>query len=71
MAEEIRDVVSRMYENFLMRDLTYVFAGSLLLASTKYAYDGNLISSIDYISQNFLRFIIFITISYFIGLIVQ
>jgi len=71
MTGEIRDIVGRMYENFLMRDLTYVVGGSVVLASIKYTCDGNLICSINYISQNFLRFIIFITISYFIGLLVQ
>jgi len=71
MPEEYKDVVSRIYENFLMRDLTYVFGGGLLLASVKYAYDGNLMGAIDYVSQNFLKFIVFVVISYFVGLIVQ
>ena len=71
MPEEVKDIVGRLYENFLMRDLTYVFGGALLLASIKYAYDGNLLDAIDYVSQDFLKFILFLTISYFIGLIVQ
>ena len=71
MPEEIKDVVGITYENFLMRDLTYVFAGSLLLASTKYAYDGNLICAIDYVTQDVFKFTIFLSVSYAIGLIVQ
>ena len=71
MPEEYKDVVSRLYENFLMRDFTYIFGGGILLASVKYAYDGNLIGAIDYVTQDFLKFIIFLITSYFIGLIVQ
>jgi hypothetical protein len=33
MPEEFTDVVGRIYENFLIRDLTYVFGGALLLAA--------------------------------------
>jgi predicted nucleic acid-binding protein len=69
MPEEITDVVSRLYENFLMRDLTYVFGGSLLLGSVKYVYDGNVINGIDYVSENFIKFIIFTGFSYCIGYI--
>lgn len=69
MPEGIMGAVDRIYENFLIRDLTYFFGGCLLLASFYYAYGGNLINAIDYISQNFLKFIIFVSVSYFIGLI--
>jgi len=71
LEEEIKDFAARVYENFLMRDLTYVFAGVLLLASTKYAYDRELIDAINYVSQDIFKFVIFIAVSYFIGLIVQ
>ena len=71
MPGRIKDVVGDVYENFLMRDLTFVFSGSLLLASAKYAYGGKLIDTIDLISENGLTFIIFLAISYFIGLIIQ
>lgn len=71
MSEEIKDIGGRLYENFLMRDLTFAFGGALLLASIKYAHDGRLKEGIDYVTQDFLKFILFLAISYFIGLIVQ
>ena len=60
----------RIYENFIMRDLTYVFSGSLLLISILYVCEGNLINCIEYISQNLIMFIIFVGISYLTGYIV-
>ncbi len=69
MSDGISDTLDRVYENFFMRDLTYVFAGSLLLTSILYVYEINLINAMNYISQNFIRFIIFVSVSYIIGYI--
>ena len=70
MSDNFLDAVDRIYEKFLMRDLTYVFGGSLLLISIQYVREGNLINTIDYISQNLIIFIIFLGISYVAGYVV-
>lgn len=70
MSDKIPDAVDRIYENFFVRDLTYVFSGSLLLISILYVCEVNLINAIDYISQNFIKFILFIGVSYVAGYIV-
>ena len=70
MSDNFLDGMDRIYEKFFMRDLTYVFCGSLLLISIQYVREGNLINTIDYISQNLIIFIIFLGISYVTGYIV-
>ena len=71
MSEQIRDAVGRIYENFLMRDLTYVAGGALLIAGIEYARHGDLTHATDYISQNTLKFVLFLGVSYFVGLVVK
>jgi hypothetical protein len=71
LGEGIRSILNEVYEEFLLRDLTYLFAGGLLLASAKYAYDGNLKEAIDYVSDNPLKFVIFLGVSYLLGLLAQ
>jgi len=70
MSEEIKDTLYNIYECFLLRDLVYVFGGSLVLGSIYYAFKENIIIGINYVTQNFLRFLIFLVVSYFVGLIV-
>lgn len=70
MSDNFLDGMDRIYEKFFMRDLTYIYGGSLLLISIQYVREGNLINTIDYISQNLIVFIIFLGISYVAGYIV-
>jgi len=77
MPKEINGFFNRIYENFFMRDLTYIFGGSILLASIYHAFganmslEKNLLCAIEYVTQNFFTFLILITVTYFIGIIVQ
>lgn len=64
-------IISKMYENFLARDLTYIFAGGLLLTNINYACNRNFKGFFNYITENLFKFIIFLGVSYFIGLITQ
>ena len=67
MTNGIPGTVDRIYENFIMRDLTYVFSGSLVLMSILYISDVDLINCIEYISQNVIIFLLFISVSYVTG----
>jgi len=67
----IGDFLDKMYENFLARDLTYIFAGGLLLTNINYACNINIKFFFDYITANLFKFIIFMGVSYFIGIIIQ
>lgn len=71
MPKEINGLFTRIYENFFMRDLTYIFGGNILLATTYHALGKNLLCAIKYVTQNFFTFLILILVTYFIGLIVQ
>ena len=64
--------VSKMYENFLMRDLAYVLGGTVFLGSVIYAYNVNCLIRVSlYITHDFFKFILFLIISYSVGLILQ
>jgi hypothetical protein len=71
MSENSNNIFDRIYENFFTRDFCYILGGSLLLIIIKYAWDRNIIDLINYITENFLKFIVFILFSYVIGVIVQ
>jgi len=77
MPKEINGFFNRIYENFFMRDLTYVFGGSILLATTYHTLkenlclEQNLSCAIKYVTQNLYTFLILIAVSYFYSLIVQ
>ncbi|MBU4350474.1 MAG: hypothetical protein L6305_09180 [Actinomycetia bacterium] len=64
-------IFSRIYETFFTRDFCFISGGSLLLIIIKYVLDGEVIDLINYITGNFLKFIVFLTFSYIIGVIVQ
>ena len=67
MYQEIRDTLGTAYERFLMRDLTYVFAGLIIVTSVKYAYDGKIFDLFSIITKGWTNFILFFLSSYFIG----
>lgn len=77
MIKEINGFINKIYENFFMRDLTYIFGGSILLASIyhalekEYALEQKLSFAIKYVTQNFFAFLILMAVTYFIGLIAQ
>ena len=71
MSKNLNDIIDRMYENFLMRDLSYIFGGCILLGSLAYSLNGELTSIINYITNNVLIFILFLIVAYFIGIITQ
>ena len=67
MYQEIRDTLGTAYERFLMRDLTYVFAGLIIVTSVKYAYDGKIFDLFSIITKGWTNFILFFLSLYFIG----
>ena len=67
MYQEIRDTLGTAYERFLMRDLTYVFAGLIIVTSVKYAYDGKIFDLFSVITKGWTNFILFFLSSYFLG----
>lgn len=71
MSENSNNIFNRIYENFFTRDFCYILGGSLLLIIIKYAWDRNIIDLINYITENLLKFIVFILFSYVVGVISQ
>lgn len=71
MREDIKDIFSKAYDNFIMRDLNYVFSGGLIYACIYYTFGNSFECGIRYITNNFFIFIIFLIASYFSGIIVH
>ncbi len=71
MSDDIKDTLYNIYECFLLRDLAYIFGGSLVMGSIYFVFNRNIIIAIDYITQNFFKFLIFLFFSYFLGVIVS
>lgn len=72
----ITDAIGVAYERFLMRDLTYVFSGSILLLSIMFAFYGETKTinlAINYILNNcnWCALLILLILSYFIGFITK
>ena len=62
-----RGVLENLYENFIARDLTFIFGGGVVSASFLFLIDScppNLLKSV---TENIVYIIIFIITSYFIG----
>jgi len=62
---------SDLYENFLARDLTFIAGGGLFLTSLAYLLNPDIMSLVDYFTNNVIAFIVFCIISYFAGIILQ
>ena len=43
MSSDIKNIIGTAYEHFIMRDLTYVFAGFLILISINLSFNLNLV----------------------------
>ena len=73
MSEEIKSKVGYIYENFVMRDFTYVVSGSFILSSIVYSFWSyeEFLKTFSLIIDNTIFFIIVLIISYFTGLINQ
>lgn len=69
MNEKVGATVTHIYESFLLRDLAYIFGGSLILGCVFYAAEGNIIPAINYVTQNILKFMLYAFLSYNCGLI--
>lgn len=73
MNQEIKETIGIAYERFLMRDLTYMLSGLISIISVKFNYDGNITEILIFIGKendcNFCIFILFLIISYFVGLL--
>jgi hypothetical protein len=76
MYSELKESIGIAYERFLMRDLTYVFSGFILLNCFTFAYYGSFKPNfyfLPYISEtcNICMFLLFLIISYFVGFIAK
>jgi len=68
--------LGKIYENFFMRDLTYIFGGFLILWSLRYSFkDADvfryLFYNLDIGEMEWFKLIIVFAVSYFVGLIVK
>jgi len=72
-----QDMLGRIYENFFMRDLTYIFSGFLILWSLRYSFEN--VDVFNYLfvylkitdNHEWFKLIIVLFVSYFIGLIIK
>lgn len=71
MWDELKNTSVNLYENFILRDLTYITSGSIIIGSAYFAFTMDIISAVDYITQDFLKFIVFLAISYTLGYIIR
>jgi len=71
MSDDIKDTLYNIYECFLLRDLVFIFGGSLILGSIYYVFNGDIITAVNYVTQNFFKFLLFLIVSYFTGIIVS
>lgn len=67
----IWSALGEAYENFIMRDLTYAFAGLIIFFGIKYTIDGEILSWLKYIASDIIRILFFLLSAYFTGLIVK
>ncbi len=65
-----KGILDSLYANFIMRDLVYIVGGGMILTSAKYLISGDLKDGFDLITGNFIAFLIFIVLSYFLGVII-
>lgn len=68
--------LGKIYEKFFMRDLTYIFAGFLILWSLRYSFKdadvfNYLFHFLDIGEMDWFKLIIVFAVSYFVGLIVK
>ncbi len=66
--DKIGDVLGKLYDRYIMRDLAHAFAGAFILVVVAYSFDQHLVF-FCFISKKLLNFIIFLFFSYFIGLV--
>jgi len=59
--------LERLYMNFFMRDLAYLFGGSIAIASFYYPFDGCLANSIA--DQSWETVVVFLACAYVLGLL--
>jgi len=76
MYQELRETIGVSYERFLMRDLTYVFSGFILLLCITFAYNENINIIFNLLINesndcNWCIFLIFLAIAYFVGFIAK
>jgi len=53
------------YEHFIMRDLTYLFAGFIIIFIFDYTFEINLFNYFEFIKIEWLKYVIFLLFSYF------
>ena len=63
--------LQNIYETFITRDFCYIAGGSIQIIFLKYIYDGKVFELINYVSHDIFKFLIFILLSYLIGVIIQ
>lgn len=67
---DIKGFLEDVYNSFVLRDLSYIFGGSILLLTIAYSFISQDLSSItDWVFANGYRLLFLIVCSYFFGLI--
>jgi hypothetical protein len=70
MVEKASEIVGKIYQNYFLRDLTYIFGGALILTSIYYCFYNKAFSPIELIyavTSSTSIFLIMVTSCYFIG----
>lgn len=70
----VKEEVGKLYENFIMRDLTYISSGALLLIILYECFSNEILNlnfKIILYPTSKLDFMLFFLISYFLGIIAQ
>ena len=71
MEKKLREIYLNLYESFLMRDLTYIFSGFIVLGCIFYFFEKEILKAIDYACENIFKFLFFLIISYFTGYMIR
>jgi len=66
--DKIENIVGKLYDRYIMRDLAHIFAGAFILVVIAYSLEQHEVF-FDFISANLVNFIIFLFPSYLLGLL--
>lgn len=71
MSDPSKNIIERMHENLLIRDITYIFSGGIFITISINTFDYDLNNYFNFITQNIYSFILFVLLSYFIGIVLN
>ena len=71
MSEKIADALTSAYDTFVLRDLTKAAAGGLAISALALAFSVKFDAALATVTSSFLAFALFLTVSYFLGLLME